>query len=168
MDFLEKVTETITQAGKTAGEKFKQVNERSTLAGQIQAEQKAIEEAYRTVGMGFVHAHMDDEVVLYSEQILAVKRALANIDEMKTRLKTLHGVTACAKCGGEIPPEASFCPACGTHFAAQELPATQTAPFTQLEETPSCAGCGAEVDETSQFCPYCGMYLNPDEPETAE
>lgn len=160
MDFFEKVSETLQQAGKTAGQKLKQVNEQAALNSQISAQKKAIEEAYRSVGQGFVHAHMDDEVVLYGEQILAVKKALAEIETMTARLKELKGVVLCPDCGTEVEADAGFCSACGAKVLEEMAAPVHAHAQPPLPQETHCACCGAEVSQTAAFCPHCGIALN--------
>src|SRR6185436_10661952 len=49
----------------------------------------------------------------------------------------------CAKCGGDIPPAAKFCPSCGE-------------PRGRI-----CVGCGASCAPEVRFCPACGTRLAP-------
>ncbi len=53
----------------------------------------------------------------------------------------------CMNCGRELPPEAGFCPKCGTKVAI-----------------PVCPSCGKMVDSGDDFCLYCGVRLSQ-EPE---
>lgn len=54
----------------------------------------------------------------------------------------------CMNCGRELPPEAGFCPKCGTKV-----------------EVPICPKCGKIVDLDDDFCPFCGARINS-EPES--
>lgn len=53
----------------------------------------------------------------------------------------------CMNCGRELPPEAGFCPKCGTKV-----------------KVPVCPSCGKMVDPGDDFCLYCGARLRQ-EPE---
>lgn len=57
----------------------------------------------------------------------------------------------CVNCGIELPPEAGFCPKCGTKV-----------------EIPRCPACGKEVDFDADFCLYCGARLHELEPEPSQ
>lgn len=53
----------------------------------------------------------------------------------------------CMNCGKELPPEAGFCPKCGTKV-----------------DIPVCPSCGKEIDPDDGFCLYCGARLREEEP----
>lgn len=53
----------------------------------------------------------------------------------------------CMNCGKELPPEAGFCPKCGTKV-----------------DIPACPSCGKEIDPADDFCLYCGARLREEEP----
>lgn len=53
----------------------------------------------------------------------------------------------CINCGRELPPEAGFCPKCGTKV-----------------ETFCCPSCGKELDFGADFCIYCGQRLKEEAP----
>lgn len=53
----------------------------------------------------------------------------------------------CINCGRELPPEAGFCPKCGTKVEAFH-----------------CPSCGKELDFGADFCIYCGQRLKEEAP----
>jgi hypothetical protein len=54
------------------------------------------------------------------------------------------GASSCSNCGGQMPPEATFCGECGT----------------TLRETRSiCPGCGEQMPAASLYCGDCGAQI---------
>jgi ribosomal protein L40E len=59
------------------------------------------------------------------------------------------GASSCPSCGGQMPPEATFCGVCGT----------------TLRETRSiCPGCGEQMPAASLYCGDCGTQIPVGDP----
>jgi len=59
------------------------------------------------------------------------------------------GASSCPHCGGQMPPEATFCGECGT----------------TLRETGSiCPGCGEQMPAASRYCGDCGAQIPVGDP----
>jgi hypothetical protein len=69
-----------------------------------------------------------------------------------------------------VPPEATFCPECGTSIPTEPPQAelepqpdvsgeSAPAPETTTEATNVCPNCGTELVPDAVFCPECGQRL---------
>lgn len=113
MAFWENLGETISAKGKEVADKAKNITDIAGLKGQIATCENTIKKNYKDIGEAYYKAHKEDEQPEFAEQIEAIKMAETAIEELKQKISHLKGTKTCAKCGAEVPYDASFCPKCG-------------------------------------------------------
>jgi RNA polymerase subunit RPABC4/transcription elongation factor Spt4 len=88
----------------------------------------------------------------------------------------------CSSCRSPLPPEAAFCPKCGTQVEAAQLPLNQPANAQAGDSSPKpkelvphtmpggsakrrCPQCQKIILASSSNCPYCKSQIPPPSPE---
>ena len=82
-------------------------------------------------------------------------------------------MTTCARCGGDLEPEADFCPHCGADLCpacgALVDPYAVACGVCGETWTLTCPRCDGEVAPTDRACSHCGFVLDSGpRPEAAE
>ncbi|MGN0674631.1 MAG: hypothetical protein ACI4KG_02685 [Oscillospiraceae bacterium] len=126
-DIFKKIGETITETGKTVGEKTKQAGNVAKLNAKIISSERSISENYTVIGKYYYDTYKDNPDAEIAEAVNAVTASIETIAEMKSQLLAIKGLVKCGKCGAECPFEDSFCGKCGAVLekpepAAEEVP----------------------------------------------
>ena len=122
-DILKKIGDTLTDAGKTVGEKTKQAGTVAKLNAKIISSERSISESYTILGKYYYDTYKDNPDDEIAETVNAVTAAVDAIAELKSELLAIKGLVKCTKCGGECPFEDTFCGKCGAELEKPEPPA---------------------------------------------
>lgn len=112
MDVLNKLGETIATAGRDVSQIAKDLSGTAKLNIDIRAKEDFIQKQFAEIGKLYYGEHKDDITAEY-EQIEAINKAYAAIDQMKRELLEIKGAKQCPKCGAKMSDEAAFCSSCG-------------------------------------------------------
>lgn len=112
MDFFDKLSNTISAAGKDGLNKAKELKDTAKITMDIKEREGAIQRLYGELGKAYYQEHKEDEHPEYI-QISAIKNAFAEIDRLKAEKDEVQGIHRCPSCGNPVPPEARFCSNCG-------------------------------------------------------
>lgn len=112
MEFFNKISNTISAAGKDGLNKAKEFKDTAKLTVDIKEREGAIRRMYVELGKAYYQDHKDDEAPGY-EQILAIKAAFEEIGELKANIDEIRGIKRCPSCGNVVSQEAKFCASCG-------------------------------------------------------
>ncbi|MDE6764458.1 MAG: hypothetical protein K2J73_12385 [Oscillospiraceae bacterium] len=133
-DILKKIGDTLTDAGKTVGEKTKQAGTVAKLNAKIISSERSISESYSILGKYYYDtykANPDEEI---AETVNAVTAAIDAISELKSEILAIKGLVKCTKCGGECPFEDTFCGKCGAVLEKPEPAEDEVEDFEESEE----------------------------------
>ena len=133
-DFLKNVKETITETGKTVGEKTKQVGNAARLNAKIIASEHSISDNYTVLGKYYYDTYKDNPDESVAENVNAITASLETIKEMKGQLLAIKGLVKCVECGADCPFEDNFCGKCGAKLEKPEPPAAEPAEDISDEE----------------------------------
>lgn len=122
-DIFKKIGDTLTDAGKTVGEKTKQAGTIAKLNAKIISSEHSISESYTILGKYYYDTYKDNPDEAIAETVNAVTAAVETIAELKSELLAIKGLLKCQKCGGECPFEDKFCGKCGAELEKPEPPA---------------------------------------------
>lgn len=154
-DIFKKIGDTLTDAGKTVGEKTKQAGTVAKLNAKIISSERSISESYSILGKYYYDTYKNNPDEEIAETVNAVTAAVETIAELKNELLALKGLVKCTKCGGECPFEDTFCGKCGA-----ELEKPEPAPAEEAVE---------DFEETEEVeAPNIVVVENPDETDSAE
>ena len=112
MELFEKISSTISAAGKDGLNKAKEWTDTAKIMIDIKEREGAIYRLYRELGRAYFEDHKDDAAPEYS-QIIAINAALEEIEQLKSNKDEIRGVRRCSKCGRIISSQAKFCAECG-------------------------------------------------------
>lgn len=112
MAFFDKLSNTISAAGKDGLNKAKELKDTAKISMDIKEREGAIQRMYRELGKAYYQDHKDDENAEY-DQILAIKAAFEEIGELKANKDEIRGIKRCPECGNPVSQEAKFCASCG-------------------------------------------------------
>ena len=135
-DFFKNVKETITETGKTVGEKTKQVGNAARLNAKIIASEHSISDNYTILGKYYYDTYKDNPDESVAENVNAITASLETIKEMKGQILAIKGLVKCvnADCGADCPYEDNFCGKCGAKLEKPEPPVAETAEEISDEE----------------------------------
>lgn len=157
-DIFKKIGDTLTDAGKTVGEKTKQAGTVAKLNAKIISSERSISESYSILGKYYYDTYKNNPDEEIAETVNAVTAAIETVAELKSEILALKGLVKCTKCGGECPVEDTFCGKCGA-----ELEKPEPAPAEEAVEDFEDA---EEVEEVE--APNIVVVENSDETDSAE
>lgn len=145
---FEEIGKKISQTGKAAGEKAKQVSEIAKLNIKLGTAEKEADELLLMLGKKAYETskgNADSEFFGECEEIAA---KLDSVKEIKAQIHALKGVVICGKCGAEVDLENEFCGKCG---AKVEKPEIKPEPeVIDHEDDVDASACGEETAETAE------------------
>lgn len=145
---FEEIGKKISQTGKAAGDKAKQVSEIAKLNIKLASAEKEADELLLMLGKKAYEAskgNADSEFFGECEEIAA---KLDSVKEIKDQIHALKGVVICGKCGAEVDLENEFCGKCG---AKVEKPEIKPEPeVIDHEDDVDASACGEETAETAE------------------
>ena len=133
-DILKKIGDTLTDAGKTVGEKTKQAGTVAKLNAKIISSERSISESYSILGKYYYDTYKDNPDEEIAETVNAVTAAIDAISELKSEILAIKGLVKCTKCGGECPFEDTFCGKCGAVLEKPEPAEDEVEDFEESEE----------------------------------
>lgn len=120
MDFLNKVSSTITSKGKDVTKKAKEIAEIAKLTGQIVEKEESIKGAYIELGKYVYERQKEDAPEEVAEQFAAIDATVEEIEHLKREIRKLKGRQECPDCGKEVSYTAAFCSYCGAKLPEPE------------------------------------------------
>lgn len=113
MDFLNKVSSTISSKSKDVTKKAKEIAEISKLSGQIAVKEESIKGTYIELGKYVYETHKEDAPEEVAEKFAVIDAAVEEIEQLKKEIRKLKGIQKCPECGKEVSDTAAFCSYCG-------------------------------------------------------
>jgi len=114
MDFLNKLGDTITEAGYAVSAKAKEVSEIAKLNSKLRADEAAIREAYEKMGKAlYANKASGAEIPAFEEEIALIDEMKADMKLCNEYIKAIKGTYACEKCGNDVEAGSVFCKTCG-------------------------------------------------------
>ena len=121
MDFLNKLSDTITEAGAAASEKAKEVSEVTKLKLKIRKSEAVAQEAYAKIGQSvYKSIKTEKELEDFAEEMKKIDDAKADIKLCKEYIRSIKGVDVCPSCGEDVEEDSAFCRHCGAKMEANE------------------------------------------------
>lgn len=131
-DILKKIGDTLTDAGKTVGEKTKQVGNVAKMNAKIISCEHSISENYTILGKYYYDTYKDNPDEAITETVNAVTASIETIAELKSELLAIKGLVKCQKCGSECPFEDTFCGKCGAELEKPEPAEEEVEEFEEI------------------------------------
>jgi hypothetical protein len=112
MALFDRISNTISAAGKDGLNRAKDIKDSAKIAMDIKEREGAIRKMYYELGKAYYQDHSGDEQPDY-DQVLAIKAAFEEINELKSNKDDIRGIRRCPACGTPVSQEANFCSSCG-------------------------------------------------------
>lgn len=151
MSIFDELGKKITETGRNAVQKTKEMTDVSKMNSYISQEEKRINSLYYEIGKLYYTIHASDYEENFADVVNEIKEAENKIESFRREIQTIKAVKRCTSCGAEIPENARFCLSCGAKVQEEQK---------SLEEnTNICKSCGAVVEEGAKFCTSCGTLM---------
>lgn len=113
MAFFEELSKTITDKGKEAAKRAKDLTGALQLKSQVAAEKTKINEAYARIGQIYYEDNQDNQDIRFENDYAMIRRGMAKIEALEEEICQLEGNRICAECGSKVERDAAFCGKCG-------------------------------------------------------
>ena len=120
MAFFDKLSETLTNAGKDVSQKAKDLSGVAKLTMDIHTKEDQVQKLYAQMGKCYFESHKDDDFSEY-EQMSQIKEMVSVIEDMKKELCELKGTKVCPRCGQEVKAADVYCKSCGVKLEDDEI-----------------------------------------------
>ena len=127
-DIFKKIGDTITETGKTVGEKTKQVSSVAKFNAKIISSQHSISDNYTILGKYYYDTYKDNPAEEVAETVNSITASLETIADMKSQILAIKGMVKCQDCGAECPFDDTFCGKCGAKLEKPEPPVEEETP----------------------------------------
>lgn len=127
-DIFKKIGDTITETGKTVGEKTKQVSSVAKFNAKIIASEHSVSDNYTILGKYYYDTYKENPADEVAETVNSITASLETIADMKSQILAIKGMVKCQDCGAECPFEDTFCGKCGAKLEKPEPPAEEEVP----------------------------------------
>lgn len=112
---LNKVKETLVNAGKEVESKAKDVSAIAKIKIDIHNKEVFLDKQFALLGKAFYEAHKDDDI---EEQVYftSIKEAEVELAQLNADLLAAQGAVECPSCGSKQSQDNTFCADCGNEL----------------------------------------------------
>ncbi len=157
-EFFNKISDTISAAGKDGIGKAKELKGTAKLTLEIKSREGAIHKMYNELGMAYYQDHKCDEASEYADRLTAINAAFEEIAELKASIDEIRGIKRCPCCGEIVSAAARFCASCGERCEEEVVEAEVVE--EEVAEEPCC--CAEEAPAEEPCC--CAEEAPAEEP----
>lgn len=118
MAFFDKVGEALTNVGKGASQKARDLTDLAKLNMELKSKQDFIERQYTEIGKKVYETQKNDESSPF-EQVFAIKQTEEEIDTLRHEIAQAKGCSVCPHCGADVEKDVVYCPKCGKKIAKE-------------------------------------------------
>lgn len=152
MSFFDEIGKKITDAGRSAAEKAKDLAEITHLNSIIKENEAKTDSLFAELGESYFRSHRNDSDAEFNEKIRELDELLKQTEEYRGDVLELKGLVKCPYCGAEVPTEETECPECGKKIPRK----AETETGDDGEDRLICSVCGYRMRPGSNFCIMCG------------
>ncbi|MCC8110769.1 MAG: zinc ribbon domain-containing protein [Ruminococcus sp.] len=176
--FFNRLGKTISDTTNSVVKKTKSSTNTMRLNGQINEEERNINNAYLAIGKEYVNLHRDDNEPVFSEQCQKIAESRQKIFEDQEQIRKNKHILLCENCGAEMRETILFCTVCGAENpvgkrlkeerdAAEAVAQAQAAARAAAQAQAAAEQAQAAVNtaastvsttatEVKDVCPNCG------------
>lgn len=113
MAFLDELSKVISDKGKEAASKVKDITGVIQLKSKLSAEKEKVNKAYISLGKVYYDRHEASLEEEYADEFKIIQAGLIKIAVLEDEIAELEGTRVCAECGAKVEKDALYCSKCG-------------------------------------------------------
>ena len=113
MSLWEDIKSTVTEGGKVAADKAKEISDIASYKAQIAQYDATLLKQYRELGKAYFADNREEALAKYPEIAQAIADAADKKAEYEKKCADVKGVRECPSCGTSVSADHAFCPKCG-------------------------------------------------------
>ena len=164
MSFFDELGRKITDAGKAASEKAKDLAEVTHLNSVIKEKQAQADVLTAELGEAYFNAHVNDKNCEFYDKVDEIDNLKKSIDDCRSSILEIKGLVECPFCGTQFDADENCCPNCGKAIPRR----AQSVVSGSGEEKLICAVCGYHMRPGSNFCIMCGTPVKKEDSAKTE
>ena len=164
MSFFDELGRKITDAGKAASEKAKDLAEVTHLNSVIKEKQAQADALTAELGEAYFNAHVNDKNCEFYDKVDEIDNLKKAIDDCRSSILEIKGLVECPFCGTQFDADENCCPNCGKAIPRR----AQSVVSGSGEEKLICAVCGYHMRPGSNFCIMCGTPVKKEDSAKTE
>lgn len=164
MSFFDELGRKITDAGKAASEKAKDLAEVTHLNSVIKEKQAQADALTAELGEAYFNAHVNDKNCEFYDKVDEIDKLKKAIDDCRSSILEIKGLVECPFCGTQFDADENCCPNCGKAIPRR----AQSVVSGSGEEKLVCAVCGYHMRPGSNFCIMCGTPVKKEDSAKTE
>ena len=164
MSFFDELGRKITDAGKAASEKAKDLAEVTHLNSVIKEKQAQADALTAELGEAYFNAHVNDKNCEFYDKVDEIDNLKKAIDDCRSSILEIKGLVECPFCGTQFDADENCCPNCGKAIPRR----AQSIVSGNGEEKLICAVCGYHMRPGSNFCIMCGTPVKKEDSAKTE
>ena len=164
MSFFDELGRKITDAGKAASEKAKDLAEVTHLNSVIKEKQAQADVLTAELGEAYFNAHVNDKNCEFYDKVDEIDNLKKAIDDCRSSILEIKGLVECPFCGTQFDADENCCPNCGKAIPRR----AQSVVSGSGEEKLICAVCGYHMRPGSNFCIICGTPVKKEDSAKTE
>lgn len=126
MAFFDELGKTLSDKGKGAAKKAKELTETIQLKAQINTEKGVIQDAYTLIGKLYFEEQAIAPDEKYREPFERIQEAIAKIAALEEEIHDREGVRVCPNCGVKVEKDCAFCKHCGAKMPDKVVSAQES------------------------------------------
>ena len=150
MSFFDDLGKTLDRTGRTIAGKASGIVDSTKLNHQIAAEERAMDEIYRQIGIAYCDLFGKEPDDRLAPMCADIRRKTELLAELRLQEIGARGKRLCRNCGIECDLYQPLCYTCGAELPHVTPPGMRP-----------CPGCSQDIPEEALYCPCCGSYVGP-------
>lgn len=163
MSILDDLDRKISEIGKGALQKTKNVSESVKLSSLIKEEEEHIKNLYEKIGIYCYQKKIMPGEIELADIYKAIDEKAQELENYKQQLRKIKKMISCENCRADNPADAAFCIGCGVSLRK---------PVSEQKDSADrvCISCGMEMAKDQIFCTNCGAKYEerPEQKEPVE
>lgn len=157
MRLFEDLSKTISEKGKEAVNKAKDLTDVIKLKTQLAGEKSKLNETFQMIGRQYYETYKGKEAdEAFQSAFLSVEASKKRISALEAEICNMEGCRTCPECGAKLNQEDSFCGKCGTKMPEKPDASMEENSFVREKDLVKEAAkepeapCGQERPEESE------------------